>query len=98
MIRVTLPFHLRTLAKVESEVHLDVPAPVTQAAILDALEAQFPVLRGTIRDHVAHERRAFLRYYACNEDVSLDAPDKPLPESIANGTEPFMVIGAIAGG
>ena len=98
MIRVTLPFHLRNLAKVEGEVQLDVAAPITQAAILDALEARFPVLRGTIRDHATHQRRAFLRYYACNEDVSLDPPDKPLPEAIANGVEPFMIIGSIAGG
>jgi hypothetical protein len=98
MIRVTLPFHLRTLAKVDGEVQLDVFAPITQAAILDALEARFPVLRGTIRDHTTHERRAFLRYYACSEDVSLEPPDKPLPEPIANGREPFMIIGSIAGG
>ena len=98
MIRVTLPFHLRNLAKIDGEVQLAIEGAITQAAILDALEARFPVLRGTIRDHVTQERRAFLRYYACNEDVSLEPADKPLPESIANGTEPFMVIGAIAGG
>jgi hypothetical protein len=98
MIRVALPFHLRTLAKIDGEVQLAIVGAVTQAAILDALEARFPVLRGTIRDHGTHQRRAFLRYYACNEDVSLDAPDKPLPDSIANGAEPFMIIGAIAGG
>jgi hypothetical protein len=98
MIRVTLPFHLRTLAKVDGEVQLDVPAPITQAAILDALEARFPVLRGTIRDHETRQRRAFLRYYACNEDVSLEPADKPLPDPIAGGMEPFMIIGSIAGG
>jgi hypothetical protein len=98
MIRLTLPFHLRTLAKVDGEVQLDVAAPITQAAILDALEARYPMLRGTIRDHTTHQRRAFLRYYACNEDVSLQPPDAPLPKAIAEGVEPFMIIGAIAGG
>jgi hypothetical protein len=98
MIRVTLPLHLRTLANINGEVSLDVPAPVTQRAILDALEARYPMLRGTIRDHVTQERRAFLRFYVCNEDASLASPDAPLPEAIASGAEPFMVIGAIAGG
>ena len=98
MIRVTLPFHLRNLAKIDGEVQLAIEGPVTQAAILDALEARFPVLRGTIRDHTTHERRAFLRYYACNEDVSLEPPDKPLPDPIASGGDPFMIIGSIAGG
>jgi molybdopterin synthase sulfur carrier subunit len=98
IIRVTLPFHLRTLAKIDGEIQLDVAGPVSQAAILDALEASFPMLRGTIRDHGTQQRRAFLRYYACSEDVSLDPPDKPLPEPIASGAEPFMIIGAIAGG
>jgi len=98
MIRVTLPFHLRTLAKIDDEVALDVVAPVTQRAILDALEARFPMLRGTIRDHVTRERRAFLRFFVCNEDASLDSPDKELPAAIANGSEPFMIVGAIAGG
>jgi hypothetical protein len=98
MIRVTLPFHLRTLAKIDDEVALDVAAPVTQRAILDALEARFPMLRGTIRDHVTRERRAFLRFFVCNEDASLDSPDKELPAAIANGSEPFMIVGAIAGG
>jgi hypothetical protein len=98
MIRVTLPFHLRTLAKIDDEVALDVVAPVTQRAILDALEARFPMLRGTMRDHVTRERRAFLRFFVCNEDASLDSPDKELPAAIANGSEPFMIVGAIAGG
>jgi hypothetical protein len=98
MIRVTLPFHLRNLAGVTGEVTLDVPAPVTQRAILDALEARYPMLRGTIRDHVTHQRRAFLRFFVCNEDASLDPPDKELPAAIAAGSEPFMIVGAIAGG
>jgi sulfur-carrier protein len=98
MIRVTLPFHLRTLSGVSGEVELEVAGQVTQAAILDALEARYPMLRGTIRDHVTKERRAFLRYFACNDDVSLDPPDKLLPEAVAAGKEPFMVVGAIAGG
>jgi hypothetical protein len=98
MVRVTLPFHLRTLANINGEVQLDLAAPITQAAILDALEARYPMLRGTIRDHVTHERRPFLRYYACNEDVSLDPSTTPLPKAIAEGVEPFMIIGAIAGG
>jgi hypothetical protein len=98
MVRVTLPFHLRTLAGVASEVTLDVDAPVTRSAILDALEARYPMLRGTIRDHVTRERRAFLRFFVCNEDASLDSPDKELPAAIADGSEPFMIVGAIAGG
>jgi|SRR6185437_2927412 sulfur-carrier protein len=98
MIRVVLPYHLRNLAHVGSEVTLEVPAPVTARAILDELEAQYPMLRGTIRDHVTKERRAFLRYFACEEDLSHDSPDAPLPEEIASGKEPFIVIGAIAGG
>jgi sulfur-carrier protein len=98
MIRVTLPFHLRTLAAVTGEVTLDVPAPVTQRAILDALEARYPMLRGTIRDHATHQRRAFLRFFVANDDASLDSPDMELPESIADGSEPFMIVGAIAGG
>jgi sulfur-carrier protein len=98
MIRVTLPFHLRNLAGVNGEVALDVASRVTQRAILDSLEARYPQLRGTIRDHITHERRAFLRFFVCNEDASLDSPDKELPAAIANGSEPFMIVGAIAGG
>ncbi|HKS80933.1 MAG TPA: MoaD/ThiS family protein [Candidatus Acidoferrales bacterium] len=98
MIRVVLPAHLRTLAKVNGDVELDVRAPVTQRGILDALEDAYPVLQGTIRDHVTKERRAFLRFFVCSEDWSLEPPDKPLPDEIANGKEPFYVIGAIAGG
>jgi molybdopterin synthase sulfur carrier subunit len=98
MIRVTLPFHLRTLAGVDHEVAIEVPGPVTQRAILDALEARYPQLRGTIRDQVTKERRAFLRFFVCNEDASLASPDAELPTAIASGTEPFMVVGAIAGG
>jgi molybdopterin synthase sulfur carrier subunit len=98
MIRVILPYHLRTLAKVDAEVQLEVHAPVTSNAIVDALETKFPTLSGTIRDHGTHERRPFLRFFACNEDISHDSPDAPLPESIAAGAEPFFVVGAIAGG
>lgn len=98
MIRVELPFHLRTLARIEGEVHLEVAPPVSQRAILDALEARHPVLCGTIRDHVTKKRRAFLRFYVCQEDWSNEPPDKPLPEAIATGKEPFLVIGSIAGG
>ncbi|KAF0175222.1 MAG: hypothetical protein FD161_3370 [Limisphaerales bacterium] len=98
MIRVVLPFHLRNLARVDGEVQLEVPAPVTPAAVLDALEARFPVLRGTIRDHGTLKRRPFIRFFACKEDLSLDPPDSPLPEAVVNGTEPFLVVGAMAGG
>jgi molybdopterin synthase sulfur carrier subunit len=98
MIRVVLPFHLRTLAHVEGEVELEVNGPVTQRSILDALEARYPMLCGTIRDHVTQQRRAFVRFFACEEDVSHESPDAPLPEAVASGTEPFLVIGAIAGG
>jgi len=97
-IRVALPFHLRTLAKIDGEVQLDVRGQITQRAILDALEARYPMLCGTIREHDTLKRRAFLRYYACNEDHSLDDPNALLPEAIATGKEPFMVVGAIAGG
>ena len=97
-VRVVLPAHLRTLAKVAGEVKVDVDAPVTPRSILDALEDRYPVLRGTIRDHVTHERRALVRFFACMEDLSHDSPDEPLPEAVAKGTEPFMVIGAMAGG
>jgi len=98
MIRVVLPMHLRTLAKVGAEVQLEVERPITQRSVLDALEARYPMLRGTIRDHVTKQRRAFLRYFACEEDLSLESPDAPLPPAVASGAEPFFVIGAIAGG
>ena len=98
MIRVVLPFHLRTLAHVEGEVELEVNGPVTQRSILDALEARYPMLCGTIRDHVTQQRRAFVRFFACEEDLSHESPDAPLPEAVASGAEPFLVIGAIAGG
>jgi len=98
MIRVVLPTHLRTLAKVHGEVELEVPVPVTQRSLLDALEARHPMLRGTIRDHVTRQRRPFLRFFACEEDLSHESPDAPLPEAVASGREPFLIIGAIAGG
>jgi sulfur-carrier protein len=98
MIRVVLPFHLRTLARVDGEVELEVNGPVTQRSVLDALEARYPMLCGTIRDHVTKQRRAFVRFFACEEDVSHESPDAPLPEAVASGAEPFLVIGAIAGG
>src|SRR5262245_13440714 len=98
MIRVVLPYHLQRLAKVGSELQLEVAGPVTQRAVLDALETHFPMLRGTIRDHVTQKRRAFLRFFACNEDLSHESPDTPLPAVVASGSEPFFVIGAIAGG
>jgi sulfur-carrier protein len=98
MIRVVLPGHLRTLAKVDYEVTLEIDGAVTQRSVLDALEARYPVLRGTIRDHVTRKRRAFIRFFACEEDLSLEPPDAPLPNAVATGAEPFMVIGAIAGG
>ena len=98
MIRIILPSHLRTLAHVGSEVELDVTAPITQRSVLDALEARYPMLRGAIRDHVTLERRPFLRFFACEEDLSHNPPDEPLPAAVASGKEPFIVIGAIAGG
>jgi sulfur-carrier protein len=98
MIRIILPQHLRTLAHVGAEVTLDVPAPVTQRSVLDALEAKYPMLRGTIRDHGTLQRRAFLRFFACEEDITHESPDTPLPEAVVSGKEPFLVIGAIAGG
>ncbi len=98
MIRVELPFHLRTLARVEREVTVDVDGTVTVSAVLDAVEAQYPVLRGTIRDHVTEKRRPFLRFYACEEDFSNVPPDTALPEEVVSGKEPFSIIGAIAGG
>jgi molybdopterin converting factor small subunit len=98
MIRVVLPAHLRTLAKVSGEVELDVKGLVTQRSILDALEARYPMLQGTIRDHVTQQRRAFVRFFACQEDLSHEPPDTPLPDAVASGAEPFLVVGAIAGG
>ena len=98
MIRVVIPYHLRTLAGVTGEVELDVAAPITQRAILDALEVRYPTLRGTIRDHVTKRRRPMIRFFVAQQDLSLDSPDDPLPDSVAAGTEPFFVIGAIAGG
>jgi hypothetical protein len=98
LIRVILPFHLRNLAHVGSEVTLAVEGPVTQRSVLDALEARYPMLRGAIRDHDTRQRRPFLRFFACEEDLSHESPDTPLPEAVASGKEPFMVIGAIAGG
>ncbi|HJT35420.1 MAG TPA: MoaD/ThiS family protein [Pirellulales bacterium] len=98
MIRVVLPYHLRTLAGVGAEVTLDVAGPITREAVLDALEAQYPMLRGTIRDHVTRQRRPFLRFFACLQDLSNEPPDAPLPEEVAWGAEPFYIIGALAGG
>jgi len=98
MIRVVLPYHLRTLAHVDGDVQLDVVGQITQRAVLDALEARYPMLRGTIRDHVTQKRRAFLRFFACEQDLSHELPDAPLPDAVASGAEPFFVIGAIAGG
>jgi sulfur-carrier protein len=98
MIRVVLPAHLRNLARVNGELKIEVAGPTTRESVLDALEAGYPMLRGTIRDQVTHKRRAFIRFYACEEDLSNEAPDAPLPEAVATGVEPFLVIGAIAGG
>jgi molybdopterin synthase sulfur carrier subunit len=98
MIRVVLPQHLRTLAKINGDVTLEVADPVTQRTVLDALEARYPMLLGTIRDHITQERRPFLRFFACEEDLSHESPDAPLPEAVSSGKEPFLVIGAIAGG
>jgi sulfur-carrier protein len=98
MIRVILPYHLRTLAKVDGEVTLEMTSPVTQRSVLDALEARYPALRGTIRDHVTQQRRPFLRFFACEEDLSHQPPDAPLPDAVAKGTEPLVILGAIAGG
>ena len=97
-IRIELPFHLRNLAQVSGEVRLEVSPPVTISSILDALESRYPVLRGTIRDHVTHQRRPMVRFFACEEDLSHESPDTPLPEKIASGAEAFYIIGAIAGG
>lgn len=98
MIRVVIPFHLRTLARVSGEVQLAVHGPVTVGTVLDALEARYPMLCGTIRDHTTHERRAFLRFFACEQDLSHDSPDNPLPEAVARGEEPLLIVGALAGG
>jgi sulfur-carrier protein len=98
VIRVVLPTHLRRLAQVGGEVQLEIQGPVTQQSVLDALEQGYPMLRGTIRDQVSHQRRAFIRFFACEQDLSLEPPDQPLPEAVAKGTEPLLVIGAMAGG
>ncbi len=98
MIRIVLPAHLRTLARVQGEVELVVEGPVTTCALLDALEARFPMLRGTIRDHGTHRRRPFIRFFACEQDLSHDSPDALLPDAIASGAEPFLIVGAMAGG
>lgn len=98
MIRVALPYHLRTLACVDGEVPLDVASPITVGSVLDALEARYPVLNGTIRDHGTLKRRPFIRFFACKEDLSLEPPETPLPEAVVNGTEPFLIVGAMAGG
>jgi sulfur-carrier protein len=98
MIRVVLPHHLRTLAKVGPEVKFEIDGEVTQRSVLDAVEAQYPMLRGTIRDHITQQRRPFLRFFACEEDLSHESPDAPLPDAVVAGREPFLIIGAIAGG
>lgn len=98
MIRVVLPAHLRTLARVTGEVTLDVQSPVTQRSVLDALEARYPMLRGTIRDHGTQKRRPFIRFFACQDDLSHESPDAPLPDAIASGVEPLLIVGAMAGG
>ena len=98
MIRVTLPAHLRKLARVDDEIKLEVAEEITQRTVLDALEARYPMLRGTIRDHATQKRRAFVRFFGCGEDLSHESPDSPLPQAVASGAEPFMIVGAIAGG
>jgi sulfur-carrier protein len=98
MIRVVLPAHLRRLASVDGEVRLDVTGPVSQRSVLDALEGRYPMLRGTIRDQASQQRRAFIRFFACEEDLSHEAPDEPLPEAVASGAEPYLIVGAMAGG
>ena len=98
MIRVVLPYHLRNLARVDGEVEIEVASPATQRSVLDALEGHYPVLRGTIRDHGTLKRRPFIRFFACMEDLSLESPDTPLPDAVVSGAEPFLIVGAIAGG
>lgn len=98
MIRVVLPAHLRTLARVDGEVQLDLAGTATQRSVLDALEARYPMLQGTIRDHVTYRRRPFVRFFACEQDLSHEKPDAPLPDRVASGAEPFLVVGAVAGG
>ncbi len=98
MVRVELPFHLRRLADVEREITIDIPGPVTQRSIIDAIEARYPMLRGTIRDYATERRRPYLRFFACEEDFSFALPDAPLPDRVASGAEPFMIVGALSGG
>lgn len=98
MIRVWLPAHLRTLARTEAEIQVEVPAPVTIASVLDAIETRYPMLQGTLRDHVTRQRRPYVRFFACEQDLSHDPTDAPLPEAVATGAEPFLIVGAIAGG
>jgi molybdopterin converting factor small subunit len=98
MIRVELPAHLRGLARISGEVELDIQGPATQRSVLDALEARYPMLRGAIRDHITQKRRPFLRFFACGDDLSHEQPDTPLPDAVASGTEPLLIVGAIAGG
>lgn len=98
MIKVVLPAHLRALARVTGEVSLEIEGPVTQRSVLDAIETRYPMLRGTIRDQVTQQRRAFMRFFACEQDLSHESPDAPLPEAVASGAEPFLIVGAIAGG
>jgi hypothetical protein len=98
MIRVVLPTHLRRLAQVGEEIHIEIVGPATQRSVLDALEMRYPMLRGTIRDHSTQKRRAFMRFFACEQDLSHEEPDAPLPDAVTNGVEPFLVVGAIAGG
>src|SRR2546428_4872755 len=98
MIRIVLPFHLRKLARIDGEVQLHIEGPITQRSVLDALEARYPMLRGTIRDHVTKKRRAFVRFFACEQDLSHELPEAPLPDAVATGAEPFVILGALAGG
>ena len=98
MIRVVLPFHLRNLARVDGEVQLEIASPITVRAVLDALEARYPTLRGTVRDHGTLKRRPFIRFFACKEDLSLESPEAPLPDAVVSGDEPFLIVGAMAGG
>src|SRR5579871_3899185 len=98
MIHVELPSHLRTLARITGEIDLEIDGPVTQRSVLDALEVRYPALAGTLRDHVTKKRRDFIRFFACEQDLSHESPDAPLPEAVANGKEPFLIVGAIAGG